>query len=422
MAVEQSTTARGYWTESGWRRIDMVKAAAGAREATMDFDGRQSSHPGTVAEQRTCIVVLGMHRSGTSALTRVLSILGAALPGDVMGAKPGNETGHWEPEKLVEFHDEILAELDSAWHDWTVLDVSRLTVQRREEIKMRIAGIINDEYGSTSLMVVKDPRICRFAPLFLEALTAAGIMPECILVFRNPIEVAQSLACRDGMPPGEASLLWLRHVLDAEAATRGNRRAVLFYDDLLMDWRGELRRITLGTEPDHGCFWPNSAEGAAEQIDLFLNCALRHHTLSDADIISDPVTAGWIADIHHALRQLRRNPAQAEALATFDRVRCELDRAAPIIDRVQRDLRAQLDAELTLNAARLASLKTMAARLDEERIARAALASDLLAKNEVLVSLYASISWRITAPLRGIRHAARWFMRSVSSTTWRATI
>jgi hypothetical protein len=53
----------------------MMKAAAGTREATTDFDGRQSSHPGTVAGHRTCIVVLGMHRSGTSALTRVLSIL-----------------------------------------------------------------------------------------------------------------------------------------------------------------------------------------------------------------------------------------------------------------------------------------------------------------------------------------------------------
>jgi hypothetical protein len=74
-----------------------------------------------------------------------------------MNPGPGNEAGHWEPQKLVDFHDEVLLELDSAWHDWAALDVLKLTEQRREEIKTRIAEIINDEYGSAGLMVVKDP-------------------------------------------------------------------------------------------------------------------------------------------------------------------------------------------------------------------------------------------------------------------------
>jgi hypothetical protein len=344
-----------------------MKAPAGTRQATAgaNFHGEQSSRPSVVAEPRTCIVVLGMHRSGTSALSRVLSILGAALPRHLMAAAAGNETGHWEPEKLVEFHDEMLAELDSAWDDWAALEVSRLTVRRREEIKRRIAEIINDEYGNASLMVVKDPRICRFAPLFLEALTDAGIMAECVLAFRHPLEVVRSLARRNGMPRGQASLLWLRHVLDSEAATRGKRRAVLFYSDLLTDWRNELRRVTLGTESGKGDVWPNSAEVVAEQIDKFLNPAQRHHVLSDAEIISDPIMSGWFADIHDALHQLRRNPAPASALATFDRVRCEFERAAPVIDQIQRDLRAQTAA---LTASLVQSRDDLRAQLSAQQI------------------------------------------------------
>jgi hypothetical protein len=318
----------------------MVDAHETTTATDVDGLGSSTSAP---ARCRTCFVVLGMHRSGTSAVTRVLGILGAALPRNVIGAGPGNETGHWEPQKLVEFHDELLAELDSAWHDWMALEVSRLTVQRRQEIKSRIAEIIDDEYGGASLMVVKDPRICRFVPLFVEALTDAGITLEYILAFRNPLEVAQSLERRDGMPRGEAGLFWLRHVLDAEAATRGNRRAVLSYDDLLMDWRGEIRRITLALGPRHGCLWPNPTEGVAEEVDGFLNPAQRHHTLSKADLICDPVMSGWIADIHDALHQLRRKPAAVEALAMFDRVRGEFDRAAPVINCVQRDLLARLE-------------------------------------------------------------------------------
>jgi hypothetical protein len=133
---------------------------------------------------------------------------------------------------------------------------------------------------------------------------------------------------------------------DRESRLTWSSAAILSYGDLLKDWRGELRRLRLGTVPDHGCIWPNSPEDAAEQIDGFLNSALRHHALTDADIISDPVTSGWIADIHDALRQLKCNPAASAALATFDRVRCEFDRAAPVIDRVQRDMRARLEAQL----------------------------------------------------------------------------
>jgi hypothetical protein len=330
-----------------------------------DFDG-MGSNASARAGRRACFVVLGMHRSGTSAVTRVLSILGAALPRHVIGAGPGNETGHWEPKKLVDFHDKLLAELDSAWHDWTSLDVSRLTAQRREEIKTRIAEIINDEYSGASLMVVKDPRICRFVPLFIEALTDAGIRPECVLVFRNPLEVAQSLKRRDGVLRGEAGLLWLRHVLDAEAATRGNPRVILSYNDLLLDWRDEIRRITLDGEACHGGTWPSSSEGAAEQIDGFLNPAQRHYMLDKADLMRDPAMSGWIADIHDALHQLRRNPATAEALAMFDRVRGEFDRAAPVIDQVQRDLRAQLSvARLTSLKAVTEHVAALTAKLDE---------------------------------------------------------
>jgi hypothetical protein len=331
-----------------------VKAKADACNSTTVADfGGMGSRASALARRRTCLVVLGMHRSGTSAVTRVLGLLGAALPHHVMAAAPSNETGHWEPQKLVEFHEELLAELGSAWHDWTALDVAQLTVQRREGVKRRIAEILDDEYGHASLMVVKDPRICRFVPLFVEALRDASITPEYVLVFRNPLEVAYSLERRDGVPRGEAGLLWLRHVLDVEAATRGNRRAILSYNDLLMDWRGEIRRITLGTEPRFRWLWPNSTERVAEEIDGFLTPAQRHHTFSNADLARDSVMSGWIADIHNALYQLRRDPAPVEALAMFDRVRGELDRAAPIIDRVQRDLLARRDV------ARLASLSAV---------------------------------------------------------------
>ncbi len=201
-----------------------------------------------VKKQRSvCLVVLGMHRSGTSALTRVLNIAGAALPTMLIGASKGNEIGHWESDALVRYHDVMLKGLGSSWHDWQSLDLSSLSIERRLEIKQEIANIIASEFAQAPLFVVKDPRICRFAPLFIEALNEAGIGVRTILPFRNPLEVCQSLEKRDSMKRADAALLWVRHVLDAERASRNLNRAFVAYNHLLDDWKSTYNKISART-------------------------------------------------------------------------------------------------------------------------------------------------------------------------------
>ena len=74
-------------------------------------------------QKRTAIIVLGMHRTGTSALTRVLNLLGAELGSDLLAAQPDNETGIWEHRPIMEIHERILGALDSDWHDVRPLPV-----------------------------------------------------------------------------------------------------------------------------------------------------------------------------------------------------------------------------------------------------------------------------------------------------------
>ncbi len=84
-----------------------------------------------VGAARTCLVVLGMHRSGTSAVTSCLSLLGAQLAADIVGSNPWNRRGHWEPARLVQVHDELWAEVGSRWDDWCEVDWKSL---RREQV------------------------------------------------------------------------------------------------------------------------------------------------------------------------------------------------------------------------------------------------------------------------------------------------
>jgi hypothetical protein len=70
---------------------------------------------------RTCVIVLGMHRSGTSVLTGTLGLLGAALPTDLVEAAPSNPKGHFESRSVYNIHERLLAALGTAWYDFRAI-------------------------------------------------------------------------------------------------------------------------------------------------------------------------------------------------------------------------------------------------------------------------------------------------------------
>lgn len=207
--------------------------------------------------KRTCLLVLGMHQSGTSALTRVLSLLGAALPGRLMKAGPDNSLGYWESSSLMEVNDELLTAAGSCWDDWAAFDEDLLGRETQAAFEARIGSVIKAEFGDAPLIVLKDPRIARMVPLYLRILDGLGYTVRCLLITRHPREVAQSLALRNGFSEDQARRLWLRHTLDAEYATRETPRLLLTYDALISESRTVVEQIAawgadvgLSTDPD----------------------------------------------------------------------------------------------------------------------------------------------------------------------------
>lgn len=265
-----------------------------------------------------------MHRSGTSALTRTLSLLGASLPKRVIGAGKGNESGHWEPEKLVNLHDEMLAEVGSRWDDWRPFNQAALSSERLEYYKLQIREIVLQEYTDAELFVLKDPRICRFAPLYEQVLTDLGIVPKYVLFYRNPLSVLSSLETRDEISASYAGLVWLRHALDAEFYSRGKERIVLSYEDFLNDWLAAVQKISSGLRID----WPMTPEGAREKIEAHLSRGLQHHVAKPADIDRDARISPEIRTAYSGLLELDQNANDSIVLKTFDEVRTRFDEGA----------------------------------------------------------------------------------------------
>ena len=236
-------------------------------------------------KKNTCLLILGMHRSGTSALARVLNLAGAALPAPLMGSAQGNEIGHWESLRLVRFSDSLFQELGSNWLDWTTLDLTKLPSRHRQEVRSEIGDILLADYPTSRLWVAKDPRICRYAPIFLQALDEADIHVCPIIALRNPLEVCASLARRTAfwspdLTRMDAALLWLRHMLEAEAATRNRARVVVSYSALLDDWPHLLMRISRELAVN----WPHSTAEIEDQVGNFLSSEWRHHARSTEEI------------------------------------------------------------------------------------------------------------------------------------------
>lgn len=315
--------------------------------------------------KRQAILVLGMHRSGTSAITGVLSLLGVHLPATLEPANEWNEKGYWESRKLMKFHDRLLMSAGSDWSDWGPFDGSWMSSTAMKAFLQEFGTLLTEEFGSSPLFVVKDPRVCRFVPFWLRALDALDIAPKFVLPVRNPLETARSLAQRDGLQMTEGLLLWLRHSLDAEAETRGRPRSFLRYDDLLGDWRVEIEKISRNLALE----LPRRSEDDERRIDDFLTGPLRHHVVSQNELSLRPEVFEWIKLAYGAFdRLVESEGTDEEALKQLDNVRREFDQSSRIFAPVVRNHSevALADARRE-EAATRAELKLVAAQAEELR-------------------------------------------------------
>ena len=160
-----------------------------------------------VGGRRTAISILGMHRSGTSAVTQLVSLLGASLPRNLVPPGRHNVRGYWEPARLVKLHDRLLSDGGSAWDDWYPFDLESISPRLLSYYRRQISKIIAEEYGADPLLVIKDPRICRFVMLYDEVLAQLSINRYFVLPYRHPSSVISSLFARYRMAPDHAALI-----------------------------------------------------------------------------------------------------------------------------------------------------------------------------------------------------------------------
>ncbi|HEX3458836.1 MAG TPA: hypothetical protein VHR97_12870 [Candidatus Baltobacteraceae bacterium] len=251
----------------------------------------------SAARSRT-IAVLGMHRSGTSAITRGVAALGVFLGNDFLDAQPENPTGYWEDKGIVDLNERVLGALGLTWDAVAPVDLSLLDSNAARKLRRTAGAYIRRAFCRNALWGFKDPRTMRVLPFWLDVFAACAVDDAYLLVIRNPMSVAKSLFARQQMPLETALQLWLAYGIPFFDRTAGKVTMVVDYDRFMIEPRRELQRIA------HGLAIDPSENEVAREIDRFTNEfldeKLRHTVFSIADVDAS-TSAGRIARDAYAL-------------------------------------------------------------------------------------------------------------------------
>jgi hypothetical protein len=327
------------------------------------------------------VVVVGMHRSGTSAVTGAIGALGfnVVSPQDRLSSHESNPE-HWESLSVLLHSDAVLAHFGGTWDAPPQLPDGWENDSGLPD-RTAAAQALTAAYPVPGPSVWKDPRICLLLPYWRAVLEAPMV---AVLVWRPPLAVARSLRRRDGSPVPYGVALWERYNRSAIANLAGMGVYVLGYDGMVEDPVASVQGLTawLDSTGQFDGLQPWDLEGALSAI----TADLRHESVRSAEdddrilldeqrLLVDHLTE--LAGPHGALPQL----SGVESPWT----------------------EAILDARRAQNVLEVRDLERRLQHCEGERDWYI---EALEESRSHLASLRASSTWRMTAPVRSL--AGRW--------------
>ena len=300
------------------------------------------------------IIVLGMHRSGTSALARILNLMGIYFGTEKVstGANVENEKGFWERLDVRTLNDSILHNANCDWDRISGFDVDAIAEDLLGTYR-RATGEIILNLDAHRPWFIKEPRLCLLFPVWKPVLE----MPFCVHIFRNPLEVADSLKARNAIPLDAGMALWEAYNALGIAAASSMPRLFLSYSALMSSPRTEVERLKDALMSFGGYELRSPSE---VELDRFLDDKLYHHRRS-AQSTQTKATKSQLA-LYETMREATHNgkidtpPVSRNCLSVLRRFEESGDHLAARIRRSNARERASLteaDTRLALKSLQL---------------------------------------------------------------------
>ncbi len=235
---------------------------------------------------RQLVVILGMHRSGTSLITKSIELLGYTLGDNLMPAGVDNPKGFWEDLDIVQFNDKLLASNQTSWD--SPRDSGSKAYSR--ELQQEALTLLESRFSNTDRFIIKDPRMSLLLDFWSRCFVEADISVHYLAVYRQPLDIAASLHARNGMETEQGLLL--TYIYNRALMTfLGDRVFIVGYRRFLENPLGELSRIAgrIGGVLDN--------EAAGSFIKDFVDPGLSHHGFTEQDLVGHKLAFPELVDL-----------------------------------------------------------------------------------------------------------------------------
>ena len=276
------------------------------------------------------VVVLGMHRSGTSAITRGLEVLGVNLGENLYPAAIDNPKGFWEDNDFLAINKELLAHLGYSVDQLGLIDWQMPSTATIKSLELKAERLVSERCKKNALWGFKDPRTARLLPFWQTIFERVGCDVRYVIAARNPMSIVESLSKRSGFEAEITFYLWLEHLVPSILATINAKRVVVDYDQLLENPELQLLRVAKAL----GATAPEPLALVAFENE-FLEVGLRHTHFTMHDLEHYPSVPLQVVTAYDWLVRLANDSVSldgAEAKNAFEALSQELIFLSPTLN------------------------------------------------------------------------------------------
>ncbi len=183
--------------------------------------------------KKKLIVVLGMHRSGTSAVMNALTCMGVSLGEELLPPGVDNPKGFFEDKTFNSLNIEMLEKIGQHWFSLSLVTDDDVNYLVSLGYLDKAIELLNEKISNSHVFGFKDPRVSKLLKFWKLVFGRAECQVEYVLCLRHPLSVANSLLKRNKTPIAKGYWLWLSYNLAVISALEDGRFFALDYDELM---------------------------------------------------------------------------------------------------------------------------------------------------------------------------------------------
>lgn len=295
-------------------------------------------------KKQPVVMIVGMHRSGTSVAGQLLERLGFDFGGNLLeGMDDINNRGFWEDREVVALDEHIFELLHSSWFDFERLPGKWWEEDRIKDLLGVAQTWFSESFDGERPVGIKDPRFCRLLPFWKRVFSHMDMPTQILFVFRHPAEVAASLKQRDSFSLQVGYLLWLTYTIDALYYSRNMDLSLLPYERLVDDPEGSIQGLLKGLFSSIKLPATDIAAVSKTVID-----PENRHQRADG-VLADGDVQGDVQLLAHELYEQLLDASVDEAKGLADKYRKRLYRLLDHHKEVLRALQAAVKKQVEIN-------------------------------------------------------------------------